>query len=87
LRTRSINEHPDFWIAKEPLVRDSAYLQSLDIGQSTSRMHLGFSEVRTYVYSRMAEQGLYKILDDQTVLDAAAQQMDAITERTMRELE
>ncbi len=83
---RSINESPDFWIADEPLVRDTAYKAAFDTGKSTARMHLGFNEVRASVYPRMSEQGLFATQDDQAILDEAAAAMDAITERTMKEL-
>jgi hypothetical protein len=35
----------------------------------------------------MSEQGLFGATDDQALLDEAAAAMDAITERTMSELE
>ena len=84
---RSINESPDFWIADEPVVSDTAYLEAFDYGRSPARTHLGFVECRTYVYPRATEQALYQIRDDQSILDDAAAQMDAITERTQRELQ
>jgi ABC-type glycerol-3-phosphate transport system substrate-binding protein len=83
---RSINEHPDFWIAKEPLVRNTAYFAAFDQGKSTARMHLGFDEVRANVYPRMSQQGLFATKDDQTLLDEAAAEMDKITERIQKEL-
>jgi hypothetical protein len=84
---RSINESPNFWIAKEPLIKDTAFLKAFDMGMSTARTHLGFNEVRNYVYPRMCEQALYEVKDDQAILDAAASQMDAITNRARIELE
>jgi ABC-type glycerol-3-phosphate transport system substrate-binding protein len=84
---RSINEHPDFWIANEPLIQGTAFMEAFDYGKSTARMHLGFVEVRSNVYPRMCEQGLFGQGDDQALLDEAAAEMDAITERTRQELE
>ena len=84
---RSINENPNFWIAKEPLISQTAFLKAFDMGMSTARTHLGFNEVRNYVYPRMCEQAIYEVKDDQAILDAAAAQMDAITNRTRAELE
>jgi multiple sugar transport system substrate-binding protein len=83
---RSINEHPKFWIANEPVVRDTAFRAAFDTGKSTARKHLGYIEAREFVYPRMVEQGIYQIKSDQAILDAAARQMDEITERTKKEL-
>jgi multiple sugar transport system substrate-binding protein len=84
---RSINEHPDFWIAQEPLIKETAFMEAFDYGKSTARMHLGFVEVRSNVYPRMCEQGLFGEGEDQALLDEAAAEMDAITERTRQELQ
>jgi ABC-type glycerol-3-phosphate transport system substrate-binding protein len=83
---RSINQDPGFWIAEEPLVQET-YLPAFEMGMSTARTHVGFIEVREYVYPRMDEQALYEVKPDQAVLDEAAAQMDAITERTAKELQ
>ena len=62
-------------------------MQAFDYGKSTARMHLGFVEVRSNVYPRMCEQGLFGEGEDQALLDEAAAEMDAITERTRQELQ
>ena len=83
---RSINENPDFWIAKEPVVNETAFRKGFDLGKSPARMHLGFIEVRSNVYPRMLEQGLFATKGDQQILDEATAEMDKITERTKKEL-
>jgi hypothetical protein len=83
---RSINEAPDFWIADFPEVYDTAYMPAFDVGISTSRKHIGYDEVRSYLYGRIVEQAMYRIKADQDILDWCAGEMDKITERWMKEL-
>ena len=83
---RSINENANFWMAKEPYVKDTAFAKAFEYGQSTARKHLGYDEVQQFVYPRMIEQGLYKIKDDQAILEGAVSQIDSITDRVTKDL-
>ncbi len=83
---RSINDNPNFWMANEPYVKDTAFAKAFEFGRSTARKHLGYDQVQQFVYPRMIEQGLYQIKPDQAILEGAASQIDSITERVAKEL-
>jgi hypothetical protein len=82
---KSINEAPDFWIANEPLVKDTAFLEALNYGVSPARLHVGYIEYVEDVMIRALEQMLYQQKPDQEILDEAVQKADEIAERTARE--
>jgi ABC-type glycerol-3-phosphate transport system substrate-binding protein len=84
---RSINESPDFWIASEPLVSETAYLPALDYGTSPPRRHVGYVDYMEDGCVRMIEQMLFEIKTDQEILDWLKEKADTIVQRIVEEWE
>lgn len=82
---KSVNESPDFWVANEPYVMETAYLEALEYGTAPPRRHIGYVDYMEDIAVRAIEEMLFEVKSDQDILDRAKSRADQLTERIVRE--